>query len=112
MKIRVVCHRVDAAGHLGRRLSTPTSALPLVSRSLKVNKPGVRVWRRSVSGAKYDEVMGQGVLNAPPEEVIALFQSTDPDVIRRFNPPDQLSRPTAERSVIVDAFVCWQCIDS
>jgi hypothetical protein len=54
--------------------------------SLKVDKGNVRVWRRPVRGARYDEIKGQGVLNAPPEKVVALFASTDPKVIRRFNP--------------------------
>ena len=54
--------------------------------SLRVERDGVRVWRRKVEGSAYDEVRGNGIIRVPPEDVIALLRRGDAETIRTYNP--------------------------
>eukprot|EP00316_Scyphosphaera_apsteinii_P012928 CAMPEP_0119335262 /NCGR_PEP_ID=MMETSP1333-20130426/89174_1 /TAXON_ID=418940 /ORGANISM="Scyphosphaera apsteinii, Strain RCC1455" /LENGTH=229 /DNA_ID=CAMNT_0007345773 /DNA_START=216 /DNA_END=905 /DNA_ORIENTATION=+ len=56
------------------------------SWQLKINRCGIKVWRRSVPSSAFDEIRGSGVLDVKPAKVIALFESSDVELIRRFNP--------------------------
>jgi len=47
---------------------------------------GVRIWRRSVAGSAWDEVRGSGIIESKPENVVALFETSDVNIIRSFNP--------------------------
>ena len=54
--------------------------------SLRVERDGVRVWRRKAEGSAYDEVRGNGIIRVPPEDVIALLRQGDAETIRTYNP--------------------------
>jgi hypothetical protein len=54
--------------------------------SLRVEREGVKVWRRKVEGSSYDEVRGSGVVSAPPSVVVALMKCGDAETIREYNP--------------------------
>lgn len=56
------------------------------SWELKVEKGTIRVWRRKVEGSKFDELRGNGILDASPEKVLTLLQSGDAETIRQYNP--------------------------
>lgn len=53
---------------------------------LKLSNENLRVWRRAVPGSHFDEVRGNGIIDAPPETLISLLCANDPDVIRLYNP--------------------------
>eukprot|EP00966_Prymnesium_polylepis_P192971 4472750-Prymnesium_polylepis.1 len=53
---------------------------------MKLHKGKVRVWRRSVSGSRVDEVRGNGIIDAPPSALLGLLCQNDADVIRSYNP--------------------------
>jgi len=54
--------------------------------SLRVDRDGVRVWRRSVPGSPHDEVRGNGLIQASPRQVVALMRKSDEETIRSYNP--------------------------
>lgn len=56
------------------------------SWQLKVETGTIRVWRRKVAGSKFDELRGNGVLDASPERVLRLLQAGDAETIRQYNP--------------------------
>ena len=56
------------------------------SWQLKVEKGTIRVWRRKVEGSKFDELRGNGILDASPEKVLRLLQAGDAETIRQYNP--------------------------
>ena len=47
---------------------------------------GVCIWRRKVVGSIWDEVRGTGVLDVRPQAVVRLFETSDVELIRSFNP--------------------------
>jgi len=54
--------------------------------SLKAESEGVRVWRRSMPDSTFDMVRGSAVLDVEPHAVVKLFETTDEELIRQFNP--------------------------
>jgi len=53
---------------------------------LRTETGGVRVHTRSVPGSTFDMVRGSAVLDVEPRAVVKLFESTDEELIRQFNP--------------------------
>jgi len=53
---------------------------------LGVESGGIRVWRRQVEGSSYDEIRGNGLIDAPPALVLALLKRGDAETIREYNP--------------------------
>jgi len=51
-----------------------------------VQRKGFTVWRRKLPNSPHVYVRGHGVFEAPPSSVIALFESSDADFIRKYNP--------------------------
>jgi hypothetical protein len=51
-----------------------------------VHRKGFTVWRRKLPGSPHVYVRGHGIFDAPPSSVIALFESSDADFIRQYNP--------------------------
>lgn len=51
-----------------------------------LSKKGFTVWKRSLPGSPHTYVRGHGVFGAPPKKVIALFEASDAEFIRRYNP--------------------------
>jgi len=54
--------------------------------SLRAERDGIRVWRRSVIGSPHDEVRGNGLINASPRQVLALLRKADANTVREYNP--------------------------
>jgi hypothetical protein len=54
--------------------------------SLRVERDGVRVWKRRVRGSPHVEVRANGVIRAPPRKVLALLKDSDAATIRKYNP--------------------------
>ena len=42
--------------------------------SLRVERDGIRVWRRDVRGSPHEEIRGNGLINASPRQVFALLR--------------------------------------
>ena len=53
---------------------------------LKTESGGVRVWRRSMPDSTFDMVRGSAILDVEPRAVVRLFETTDEELIRQFNP--------------------------
>jgi len=53
---------------------------------LRVDRDGVRVWRRHVPGSPFDEIRGNAILQCPPAQVLALLRRADEETIREYNP--------------------------
>jgi len=53
---------------------------------LKTSRDGVDVHVRQVPGSKFKMVRGQAVLDVRPDAIAQLFESSDEELIRRFNP--------------------------
>ena len=51
--------------------------------TLKIQKDGVRVWRRPLKGCPNDEIRGNGIISASPKTVLALIRESDENVIRQ-----------------------------
>lgn len=51
-----------------------------------LSKGGYSIMKRKVPGSPHVEVRGHGVFSSSPASVIALFESSDADFIRRYNP--------------------------
>ena len=72
--------RVDAA----QQVADATSAGS--EWELKTVKDSVRVWSRRVPNSPFMEIRGNGLIRASPAAVIGLFESSDADLIRQYNP--------------------------
>ena len=53
---------------------------------LKAERDGVRVWQRRVPGSPYDEIRGNGLVHASPQQVLDLLRRSDEETIRLYNP--------------------------
>jgi hypothetical protein len=56
------------------------------SWAFAVHQNGFTVWKRKLPGSPHVYVRGHGIFDAPPSSVVALFESSDADFIRQYNP--------------------------